>query len=274
MWLDHLRPKPKTRITVDWGQQVIDILEQLYGKALAPGREALMLSDLGSLPSDVIPALDAYYSLGSDARAWLRVVAQRGEFREDVTVAGRSVLKDGDPITVSDITDPALNKLWTMKMDLQGYLQRIYGKVAPLYVDEEGRVGVRIFELEEPAVNKLIYGVLRPAFPGYTVVALARNVGVPANATGVELIGETDVSAYKSKTITVKADYALTLKVYCYDDPSDYDSADPYHQATLDAGRAYTVRIEDEFMYVRLLVDNPDTADHVVYYAYVKGRGL
>ncbi len=154
MAFDYLRPKPKTRITTAWGNQLVDALNLLYGI----GRRSVKYEDLSRLGYDIIPAEDAKYSLGSELYGWLNVYAHYGYFEDDLRLQGKRVLKDGDPISLYDIQEPAYEKLETLERDLREGIDRLYGKIAPITIDEYGRVGVVIYELAQPALERLLYG--------------------------------------------------------------------------------------------------------------------
>ena len=57
-------------------------------------------SDLTKIASDLEPAEDSKYSLGSDSKEWKDVYAYYGYFKGNVLVNGSPVLKDGDPVQV------------------------------------------------------------------------------------------------------------------------------------------------------------------------------
>ena len=53
------------------------------------------------------PAVDGVYDVGEADRRWASVYAYYGDFAGNVTVQGRPVLKDGDPVTVMYFEGPA-----------------------------------------------------------------------------------------------------------------------------------------------------------------------
>ena len=116
---------------------------------------------------------------------------------------------------------------------------------------------------------------LREELQKLTILAEVSDVSVGAGASDVEVISETSIETNKFKTFDIKADYALDLKIYCYDDPADFDAADPYYTATLTANRTSPYSWEEDFRYCRVLVDNPDgVAGHTVTRSRLKGRKL
>jgi len=87
-----------------------------------------------------------------------------------------------------------------------------------------------------------------------------------------EVIPETDISKYKFKTVSIRADYGLTFRWYMYDDPAEFREDDPYIESDLTANRTLVKSSEEDFKYTRVRVYNPDTADHVVEFCRIKGR--
>lgn len=203
MAFEYLRPKPKTRITITWGNQLVDALNLLYGRWEDLEGRTVKYSDLSHLGYDIIPDQDAKRSLGRETRAWLDLYAHYGYFLDEAYIRGKRILKDGDPIDIHDIQQPAYEKLETletdlrdtlrstiqtetdrlygkipseerleeMKEDLKASIDRLYGKIAPVTIDEYGRVGVVIYELAQPALNQLLYGT-------FNVDVLASEEGV------------------------------------------------------------------------------------------------
>ena len=83
MPFDELRPKPATRITSAWGNALVDALNFLY----------------------------SYVTSGEQDISVRKVTARAGEFSESLTVQGKAVLKDGDPIYIADLYDAAVGKI-------------------------------------------------------------------------------------------------------------------------------------------------------------------
>ena len=154
MVFEHLRPKTKTRITSLWGHQLVDALELLYGMT----KRRLTLENLRSLSSDLLPSINKYYNLGILGKEWNILAANYGYFQSNVFVQGKPVLKDGDPITVADFGVDAYYKLKTLTESVKDSIDRIYGKIKPINIDEYGRVGVILFEFMPTALQQLLYG--------------------------------------------------------------------------------------------------------------------
>ena len=70
--------------------------------------------DLEHVTTDVAPAEDNRYSLGTEERQWRAVYAHYGYFTDDAYVQGRRVLKDGDPVTVMYFEGPAKEEVDTI----------------------------------------------------------------------------------------------------------------------------------------------------------------
>jgi len=145
---------------------VLDALDQLFTSS----EDAVKKEDLLSLPSDIIPDADAQRNLGSQSKAWLSVNAHNGNFIDTLTVQGKPVLKDGDPITVSDLGDNATSKITqavnnasvtvgnisdTAAAKVTGavnnsvatqYLGDLRGRVLQFRLDDSGNIGVSVVE--------------------------------------------------------------------------------------------------------------------------------
>jgi len=79
---------------------VIDALDELKNTKLDT-------SQLTSVPSDVKPDSDNARMLGDASHAWREVHAHVGQFKDALYVAGKPVIKDGDPITISELSPTA-----------------------------------------------------------------------------------------------------------------------------------------------------------------------
>jgi hypothetical protein len=108
MAFDWLKPKPLTRITTAWGTALIDVLNLLYGW-ITDGTKNISINEL---------------------------LANYGYINWNLFVQGKPVIKDGDPISLYDISDYAQSKITTA----------IASALARFYFDEYGRVGVAIYD--------------------------------------------------------------------------------------------------------------------------------
>ena len=101
-------------------------------------------------------------------------------------------------------------------------------------------------------------------------LAKASNITVNGNETKT-IISETDIDSQSLVVVRIKANYAMTFKLYLYD--TDFDENDPYYTKTLTANKTLTVSIGERFRFLRVLVTNSDTNPHKVILCTVRGRG-
>ena len=83
MVFEHLKPKPLTRITSSWGAQVVDAIELCYGLA----------------------------KRGDPDKPYYMFYGYYGYFFNDLYVQNRRVIKDGDPISIYEIQEPAKTRI-------------------------------------------------------------------------------------------------------------------------------------------------------------------
>jgi len=102
MVFEHLRVTPQTRIASSWGNAVVDALEQIYALA----------------------------KRGDQDTPYEELYAKKGYFSEALYVQGKPVIKDGDPITVSDLGDDAKQKI-TNAIDSSNLLQSLLKEFEP-----------------------------------------------------------------------------------------------------------------------------------------------
>jgi len=141
---DRLKVTPLSRATSVWANEVIDALNLLYGMA----EERVTYEDLKNLKQDIKPAEAGKYLVGDEGREWLAIYGYYGFFDNNVFVQGRRVLKDGDPITLYDISDLAKSKI-SQAIDqtkTKEFIGEIRDKMVKLRMDEYGNVGVIIAE--------------------------------------------------------------------------------------------------------------------------------
>ena len=140
MVFEHLRPRPLTRITSTWGNQLVDALELLYGN----------IQDL--------------WKRGSAENPFKEFYAYYGFFLEDLFVKNRRVIKDGDPINIYRVLEPAKEDIaeavskgvthiytvlydkYTVETSIESKVGEIRDVVVRLNIDHYGRVGVVIAE--------------------------------------------------------------------------------------------------------------------------------
>jgi len=120
MAFEHLKVRPGQRATSAWANTLVDILSQAY-----------WLGKRGD-PDHIFHEFYAGY----------------GYFYYDLLVQGKRVIKDGDPVNIYDIFDPAKYKI-TQSIDqslLTQYVRETRDVVVKLRIDEYGNVGVVISE--------------------------------------------------------------------------------------------------------------------------------
>jgi len=105
-WLG-LRYKRVEPLYIDEWNKVVDGLDILFSYV----QKGITSEQLKNLQSDVIPAQDGKYDLGTVNKRWDEVYAYYGNFATNVYVQGKRVLKDGDPISIYDIQDLAKLKI-------------------------------------------------------------------------------------------------------------------------------------------------------------------
>ena len=90
----------------EWNRVVdgLDILKQYVDSKVG-------VNDLTNISSDVAPSADNEYNLGEDDRRWKTVYAHSGDYADSLTVQGKPVLKDGDPVTVMYFAGPAKDEI-------------------------------------------------------------------------------------------------------------------------------------------------------------------
>jgi len=97
------KPSPGRVIRSTWGAGVVEALDFLYQR-LAPFYE-------GYMSGSIIPDTDLLYLIGNPDARIKEVHAGYGYFTYEVTVDGKPVIKDGDPINIYDIFEPAKEKI-------------------------------------------------------------------------------------------------------------------------------------------------------------------
>ena len=99
-----LRRKGEEILTPQEWNLVVDALDILYFY-YAGGPVGGV--DLSNIQQDIAPAEDNKYNVGRDDKAFKEVHAYYGYFKANVYVQGKKVIKDGDPIYISDFLENA-----------------------------------------------------------------------------------------------------------------------------------------------------------------------
>ena len=103
-------------------------------------------------------------------------------------------------------------------------------------------------------------------------LANVTNQTIPAKSTVIlPSSSGVDIKWFNMKTISVKADYALTIVIEVSDDQSTWDE---YYSDTLTADKLSSYSFQQIYNYVRVKLTNPDTSDHTLNYLKIKGRRL
>ncbi len=184
MAFNYLKVRPGQRASATWANTIVDILNMLYGGF----RQSIKYSDLQHLGYDIIPDVDNLRDLGDPERAWRDIYAHYGYFLDNCFVQGRRVLKDGDPINLYDIFEPAQEKLRTIittavdNAKITGYTKDIRDKVLSIRMDVYGNVGVIIAEPIDA------YGRVKTSTEeAFRPVTARGSVSASENAYGYEL---------------------------------------------------------------------------------------
>lgn len=263
MVFEHLKVRPGQRATSAWANTLIDILEMLYG-----------LGRRGE-PDNPFHELYGYY----------------GYFFYDLYVQGRRVIKDGDPINLYDIFEPAKQKI-TQAIDqslLTQYMRESRDVVVKLNINEYGDIGVRIAEpLDEygnirtapyaPLLRTVIREELAPRREVPEKVLDAVSIG----GGGLEEFIVMSTERYSALAVTVKATYDASASagvrvrwLYSpdgsnFDSPEDAESTGNYEDLTFEAGktRQRTVVIPLFTPYVKVEIVNLDKVYPVIVDAW------
>ena len=284
MVFEHLRPKTKTRITSLWGHQLVDALELLYGMT----KRRLTLENLRSLSSDLLPSINKYYNIGIEGLEWNNLFANYGYFQSNVFVQGKRVIKDGDPITVSDFGVEAYSKLKSLTESVKESIERVYGKIKPLVIDEYGRVGVIIYELTPSAIYSLagaenIREAIREELAPhrYSPIKIVNNETISASSyKDVDIV---PIDGYSAIGLTIQVTFlgsatGNTRVYYLYSpDGVNYDTTDEAENegnyVDILAGENVTkqitiiVPIVTRFLRIRIL--NQDTSVNITCNAWI-----
>jgi len=110
MAFNNLKVSPLQRATASWANSVVDALNQLYGN------------------------FEEVYRRGTAEDPWELFYGFYGFFEDNVFVQGKPVIKDGDPINLYDIFEPAKDKITqaidSSKVPTATDVRDLYGAVA------------------------------------------------------------------------------------------------------------------------------------------------
>ena len=261
----------------EWNRVVdgLDILKQ-YTDA------SLRVEELQHLDMSIVPSVDLVYNLGDPQHMWGYVYAHYGYFDDDVLVQGRPVIKDGDPIQIYAIQQPAKEAI-TEAVDrslLTDYMREVRDVVTRIRMDEYGRVGIIISEpIDE-------YGNVRVVPYEPTLRAVLREELAPRRSSvekklsghsidpgGVAEILFSNMQGFSAIGISVRASYdpnasaGVRVRWLYSPDGTNFDSVEDaeaqgnYEDLSFKAGetRQRTVRIPIAAPYVKVQIVNLDT---------------
>jgi len=115
-WIGLEYPEPGRVIKVTWGQKVYQALNILY-EMRGPFKG-------GYLTGDITPDVDLAYKVGDIHARIKEVHAGYGYFSYDLFVQGKKVIKDGDPVNINDLFEPARTKI-TQAIDYSTYVRKL-----------------------------------------------------------------------------------------------------------------------------------------------------
>jgi len=147
-WLGLTHKGTEPLYSDEWNR-VVDALDTLYAYVSNLEVDKLDRAELFYFKYDIIPDQDNKRRLGTDARSWKEIHAHYGYFKDNVYVQGKAVIKDGDPVKISEFIDLAkadvekfyslhtgikqdTSKLDTPLSDLRSKIEQLYGVVREL----------------------------------------------------------------------------------------------------------------------------------------------
>jgi len=228
--LDQLRLRTGQLVTEDWYDALVDYLEQLgYGG---------VISAYGYVVGDLVPIVDMLLNLGIPLRNFLAVHAGYGYFKGQVWIDGKPVIKDGDPVTVSDLGTAARDKVTDAinaayqtgyTAPLHGDLLTLIGKLQPVQSGYKINYSAPdMGDIFSPDLTMLYDGRARFKFVAdYNVYAYIkhRHVGqattivAALNAGAVIPVGtwhEFDFTTLKNDLVNARITPATTVTVIVY----------------------------------------------------------
>jgi len=225
---DYLYIRPHFKITTIWLNKIVDALNELHG-ILSSGREDINVN---------------------------KVVARIGEFSESLTLQGKTVLKDGDPIQIERYHDTALSQLISVidsstKIRLiEDALKDLIDKVRELRPDRSLPVK-NLSNYELGAGSSVNIDLEVPG--GWSIVVLTIRVEFNLNASGGVVIR-----------------WLYSQDGESYDSVEEADLRGNYYEPVFEPGsvRQVTIPILVLTPYLRILVSNIDTTYHHIVTAW------
>lgn len=100
---NHLKVKPGQVIRASWANDLVDAIQSVAEKGA--------VDYYGYVHKDLIPERDLALNLGMDDLRFKEVHAGEGHFSKDLTLQGKRVLKDDDPVHIASFYDYAATQI-------------------------------------------------------------------------------------------------------------------------------------------------------------------
>lgn len=270
MSFDQFRVVPMQRLTASLWNALIEALNGLDSQTRDEILKRVMYEDLGKLEYDIIPDQTNARDLGSPDKTWKAIYAKSGSFTDSLTVQGKAVLKDGDPISIYDILDTARTKI-TQAIDAsrasnldvslstrasESTLLAIKSKTDNIDVLLSSRAS-------EETLNRVLQALYEfgdLVLHDYTTIPLSANS---------EWTSTTDSSTKTGKVVgSVYSDVSGTLHVEQSPDGTNWDIVDSF---TVAGGSGLKFNVEKVCTYLRVRYVNGSSAQ-TVFRLYVYRR--
>jgi len=137
--LQEFKKGPWQRVKYFEWNALVDVWEKSYKAAL------------GYFDTDIKPTEDGKFTIGKENLRFYNIFSYRGDFKEQVLVNGRPVLKDGDPISIMYIYEGAREQI-TKAIDLSSVPSKM--DVINQYLNQI-REGVSISDIQDVAKGKI-----------------------------------------------------------------------------------------------------------------------
>lgn len=255
MAFDEFKAKPMQRLTASLWNSLMEALNGLDSNTKEELLKRVMYEDLGKLAYSIIPDEADSRDLGSSDKTWRAIYAKSGEFTDSLAVQGKQVIKDGDPVGISDISDTVKTKI-TSAIDNALLNQVVQNILSKLNVDLSTRAS-------ESTLNSILQSL-----DEIGVLALIDYTTSPLNANG-SWTSTVDSDTKTGRIVgSVYADVSGTLYVEQSPDGSSWDIADTYN-ITGNSGVKFSV--EKVCPYARVKYVN-GSSDQTTFRLYVYRR--
>jgi len=82
------------------------------------------------------------------------------------------------------------------------------------------------------------------------------------------------VDEFRTKTIALMVNYSFQYWIEVSDDGTNFYNYFDHNDASLVTDKINTIVVDEDFMYLRVRIKNPDTSNHNILYISVKGRRI